>query len=90
MSEAASSLITEELRAWIGRTTPLRPLEMITTSDIRRYVDATGDANPLWLEDEFARSVGYPRRLLPPILVGWVPFSIKDQNKDPETADDPL
>jgi len=87
MSEAASSLITEELRAWIGRTTPLRPLEMITTSDIRRYVDATGDANPLWLEDEFARSVGYPRRLLPPILVGWVPFSIKDQNKDPETAD---
>lgn len=87
MSDAAGSLITEEVRAWIGRTTPPRPLELITSSDIRRYVDATGDANPLWLEDEFARSVGYKRRLLPPILVGWVPFSIKDQNKDPDTAD---
>lgn len=87
MSESAGSVITEELRAWIGRTTALRPLELITSSDIRRYVDATGDANPLWLEDEFARSVGYTGRLLPPTLVGWIPFSIKDQNKEPETAD---
>lgn len=87
MSDSASSVITEELRAWVGRTTPRRPLELLTPADIRRYVDATADANPLWLEDEFARSVGYGGRLLPPTLVGWIPFSIKDQNKDPQTAD---
>ena len=64
-------LITEALRAWIGRETPLRRLESVTASDIRRYVDATEDANPLWLDDEFARSKGYRRRLLPPIMVAW-------------------
>lgn len=78
MTEGSESLISEELRGWIGRTSPLRPLELLTVSDIRRYVDATGDANPLWLDDEFARSVGYRGRLLPPILVGWVPFSAKE------------
>lgn len=78
MTEGNDSLITEELRGWIGRTTPLRPLEVLTVSDIRRYVEATGDANPLWLDDEFARSMGYHGRPLPPLLVGWVPFSIKE------------
>src|SRR4029077_11449089 len=43
-----------------------------------RYIDATGDTNPLWLDDDFARSAGYPSRLLPPTLVGWVPFSMKE------------
>ncbi len=52
MSQASESLITEELRGWIGRATSLRLLELLTFSDIRRYVDATGDANPLWLDDD--------------------------------------
>jgi acyl dehydratase len=75
---AAEPLSIETLRGWIGRASPVRPLELITTSDVRRYVDATGDANPLWLDDDFARQHGYPGRLLPPTLVGWVPFSIKE------------
>jgi acyl dehydratase len=73
-----ASVITPELRAWIGRKTPLRPLEMISAVDVRRYADATGDANPLWLDDAFARSAGYRSRVLPPTLVGWVPFSFKE------------
>ena len=72
------SVITAELRAWIGRTTPLHQLEIISAADVRRYVDATGDANPLWLDDDFARSTGYRSRLLPPTLVGWVPFSFRE------------
>lgn len=71
-------LINEELRAWIGRTSRVNRLELLTAADVRRYVDATGDANPLWLDDAYARSVGHPGRLLPPILVGWVPFSLKE------------
>src|SRR5262245_27100386 len=74
----ADSIITSELRDWVGRKTPLRPLEVIAASDIRRYVDATGDANPLWLDDEYARGAGYRSRILPPTLVGWVPFSFKE------------
>ena len=74
----SDSIITPELRGWIGGKTPLRPLEVITATDVRRYVDATGDANPLWLRDDFARSAGYRARILPPTLVGWVPFSFKE------------
>jgi acyl dehydratase len=67
--------LTEEVRSFIGRVGPVRALEPITASDIRRYVDVTGDANPLWLDDAWARSHGYRGRLLPPMLVGWEPFS---------------
>jgi acyl dehydratase len=78
MTDAAESIITPELRGWIGRKGPLTRLEIMTASDVRRYVDATGDANPLWLDDEFARSASYRSRLLPPTLVGWVPFSLRE------------
>ncbi len=82
MSEASDRLITPELRAWVGKTTPLKALESVTASTVRRYVDATGDSNPLWLDDAFARSEGYPGCILPPLLVGWLPFSIKRRDTD--------
>jgi acyl dehydratase len=78
MTDSAEAIITPELRGWIGRSTPLCNLEIINASDVRRYVDATGDANPLWLDDDYARSAGYRGRILPPTLVGWVPFSFKE------------
>jgi acyl dehydratase len=85
--DSAEFLITPELRLWIGRETAPRLLEVIFASDVRRYVDATGDANLLWLDDDFARGAGYKGRILPPILVGWVPFSFKEgtdrANTDP-------
>lgn len=87
MTDAAVTIITAELRGWIGRKTLLRQLEIIAASDIRRYVDATGDANPLWLDDDYARGAGYRGRILPPTLVGWVPFSFREgterANTDP-------
>lgn len=78
MNESVDTIVTDELRGCIGRKSPIRVLETLSASDVRRYVDATGDANPLWLDDGFARSAGYKGRLLPPILVGWTPFSIKE------------
>ena len=85
----SDTVITPELREWIGRKTPLRPLEIISAADVRRYVDATGDANLLWLDDDLARSAGYRSRILPPTLVGWVPFSFKEgtQRADSEPTD---
>jgi acyl dehydratase len=74
----SETIITPELRQWIGRQTPIRALEIISAADVRRYVNATGDANPLWLDDEVARGAGYRGRILPPTLVGWVPFSFKE------------
>ena len=74
----SDTVITPELREWIGRKTPLRLLEIISAADVRRYVDATGDANPLWLDDDFARGAGYRSCILPPTLVGCVSFSFKE------------
>ena len=79
MTTNDTPLISEELRGWVGRTSPVHLLELLGASDVRRYVDATGDANPLWLDDTHARSLGHPGRLLPPLLVGWVPFSMKEE-----------
>ena len=84
----AGDLVIPEMRSWIGRQTPLSPLLIITTSDIRRYADATGDRNPLWFDDEYAQSSGYKGRLLPPTLVGWVPFSLRE-NPDGSSAEAP-
>jgi uncharacterized protein len=78
MNDKTGAIITSELRAWIGRKTPLRALEVLSASDVRRYVDATGDANALWLDDDSARAAGYRGRILPPVLVGWVPFSFRE------------
>jgi len=69
------AVITAEVRSWIGRTTaPMELPEEISVSDVRRYVDATGDRNPLWLDDAAARGAGYRGRLVPPMMVidlGW-------------------
>ena len=82
-----ASIITPELRGWIGRQSPSRALEILSAFDVRRYVDATGDANPLWLDEEFARTAGYRGRLLPPTLVGWIPFSFREGTE--RAASDP-
>ena len=87
MTDSPQSIITPELRNWIGRNSALAHLETMSASDVRRYVDATGDANPLWLDDDFAQSAGYRSRLLPPTLVGWVPFSMKEAASSFAAAD---
>jgi acyl dehydratase len=70
MSDEIEGLVTDAMRACIGRTSPVMALpEEISASDVRRYVEATGDANPLWTDDAFARSVGYRGRRVPPIFI---------------------
>jgi acyl dehydratase len=65
-----ASIITDEALAWVGRTTELMALpEEVSASDVRRYVEATGDTNPLWMDDAAARSAGYRARVVPPMLV---------------------
>jgi acyl dehydratase len=82
------NLITAEMRGWIGRQTELAPLLVMTASDVRRYMDATGDRNPLWHDDGYAKAAGYKGCILPPMLVGWVPFSIRE-NPDGSSAEAP-
>jgi acyl dehydratase len=70
MKDEVDSLISDELKIWCGRTLGPIPLpEPISASDLRRYIDATDDRNPLWLDDDCARSVGYRSRIIPPAMI---------------------
>ncbi len=70
MADDADALLTDDVRAWIGRSSDTRQFpEPISASDVRRYLDATGDRNPLWRDDEYARAAGYRARLVPPLFV---------------------
>lgn len=63
-------VITPEVRSWIGRASePMALPEPVSASDLRRYINATGDRNPLWLDDDFAKAAGYRARILPPMMV---------------------
>ena len=74
----ADTILTAEVRAWIGRTSELTPLpEEISASDVRRYIEATGDRNPLWIDDAAARSAGYRGRMLPPMLLTELIWRLK-------------
>lgn len=65
-----NAIITEEMRGWVGRFAgPFAVPEQISPSDVRRFLDATGDDNPLWTDDAYAQAAGYRERLVPPMLI---------------------
>jgi acyl dehydratase len=70
MKDELDLLISDELKTWCGRIIGPIPLpEPISVSDLRRYINATDDRNPLWLDDDFARSAGYRSRVVPPAMI---------------------
>lgn len=70
MRTEPSSIVTDEMRAWIGREAgPFELPEAIGPSDVRRFVDATGDRNPLWEDSAVARDAGYEACPVPPMLI---------------------
>jgi acyl dehydratase len=70
MADDTDALLTDEVRAWIGRSSDVREFpEPISASDVRRYVEATGDQNPLYRDDAYARAAGYRASLVPPLFV---------------------
>jgi acyl dehydratase len=85
------AVITPEVRSWIGRCSDLLLLpEPVGASDVRRYVDATGDRNPLWLDDAAARAAGYRSRLVPPMMVIDLSWRVKNSDNGRLWQDIPL
>ena len=83
MSEARelteADVITDEVRGWIGHTSEPQALpEEIAAVDVRRFCEATGDRNPLWLDDDAARAAGYRARILPPMMVVGLSWRLAD------------
>ena len=70
MADDVDAVLTDEVRAWVGRSSDTRDFpEPISESDVRRYLEATGDRNPLWHDDAYARAAGYRAHLVPPLFV---------------------
>lgn len=77
-----ADVITDEVRSWIGRTTePMELPEVVSASDVRHFVEATGDRNPLWLDDAAARAAGYRGRVVPPMMVVTLSWRLQDAGR---------
>jgi acyl dehydratase len=65
---AQEDIVVEDLQKKVG--TEGKPVTLeIEKGLIRRYVEAVGDSNPLWQEEEYARSTRYGGIIAPPYLL---------------------
>jgi acyl dehydratase len=63
------ALLTEELKAWIGREAHYPAREELGRASIRYFALALGDDNPLYVDDGYAREAGYSSVIAPPTLI---------------------
>jgi len=63
------TLLTDEVRAWIGKEAVYTAPEPIGGAAFRYFAAAIGDDNPLYCDDEYARAHGYPSVIAPPTLI---------------------
>jgi acyl dehydratase len=78
----ATDPLTDAVRAWIGRATePMELPEAIAPGDVRRYVEATGETNPLWLDDDVARKAGFRGRVVPPMMVAGLTWRLGERGR---------
>ena len=63
------TLLTDELKAWIGREAHYPAREELGRASIRYFALAMGDDNPLYVDEAYAREAGYPSVIAPPTLI---------------------
>ena len=61
--------LEEVIQKHLGETGELT-ISRVDRSNIQRHVEAVGDANPLWHDEEYARSLGYAGLPAPPSFFG--------------------
>ncbi len=69
----AESLITEEMRASIGREGPPSKLELDKTG-IRMFARSVGHVDPIFYDEEYAKSKGKRSIVAPPGYLGTAAF----------------
>jgi acyl dehydratase len=63
----SESLITDEIRSWIGREVPPWTIE-VTRRDVARFAVATDDLNPLYLDEDAAQQSRHGGLIAPPLF----------------------
>jgi hydroxyacyl-ACP dehydratase HTD2-like protein with hotdog domain len=62
--------LSDELRVWIGRESgPVRAPGPVEWSDVRRYMNATGDHHPMWGDADPDRNPARAGTLVPPAMI---------------------
>jgi hydroxyacyl-ACP dehydratase HTD2-like protein with hotdog domain len=64
---AQQSLLTDEIRSWIGRETSPWTIE-VSRLDVQRFAVATDDLNPLYLDEAKAKQSPYEGLIAPPLF----------------------
>jgi len=68
---AESSLITEEMRRLLGFKWQ-SPAIGIEKGMVRWFIEAVGDPNPLWWDDEYGKYMEYKGAIVPPTFLGSI------------------
>ncbi len=63
-------MIPDEVKMYIGKQYAPH-IRLVEEGAIRRYAEAVGDNNPLYLDEEFARGEGFGTVIAPPGFFGW-------------------
>lgn len=78
-------------RAFIGRSAVAEGAFEVSRDHIRRFAQAIGDTNPVYVDIEAAKAAGYPDVIAPPTFLTTVGLSLPGANgplDDPELGVD--
>ncbi len=70
------SVITDEMRGWIGKELDSYTME-IEKEPIRRWAEAIGDPNPLYHDQEYAKKTRHGTLITPPGMLSNYGFSLE-------------
>jgi hypothetical protein len=64
-----TTLLTDEVRAWIGRRVTYNAPEPVGHASLRYFARAVGDDDPIHVDEAAARASGYPGVVAPPTMI---------------------
>ena len=72
----AESVITDEMRSWIGKELESYTVE-IEKEPIRRWAEAIGDPNPIFHDQEYAKKTRHGGLIAPPGMISNYGFALE-------------
>ena len=85
MTTEYKSFLTDEVKAFIGVETEWSPYsEPISPSEVRRFVHAIMDDNPLYYDEAYARGTKYGEVVCPPL---YASFAFRRRHGTPDPLD---
>jgi len=85
---AQQSYLTDEVKAYIGRTVETRTLEIDKTI-IRTFAHAAGYKDPIFFDEEYAKKQGYRSLVAPPGIPGSLIFQYEPMTSIPYAVPGP-